>query len=193
MKVLFAISLLLLANSVFAKITDSIQVYQWEDITEDMDPLEVKAISFRKMKLDSLPKKLAQFENLEYLILSKNRLTELPDFIGEMTKIVHLDLSQNKFSELPEQVCSLSNLEELILNRNLLSTLPSCISNNDRLHYIDLWDNPIRTLPESFTEMTSLRKVDLTGIKFAPSFQEKWGTSMPQVTFIFEEPCNCME
>ncbi|MCR9171762.1 MAG: hypothetical protein NXI10_04670 [bacterium] len=193
MKVLFAISLLLLTNSVYASVPDSVNVIHWEDVSDTTDRSKVIALSFHRMKLDSLPEELSEFTQLQYLILSKNKLEGLPDFIAEMTDLVYLNLAQNRLEELPEEICSLPSLEKLILNRNLLSTLPSCISGATSISYIDLWDNPIRTLPESLVQLENLKKIDLSGIKFSPDFQEDWYAKLPRVKIIFEEPCNCME
>ena len=192
MKVLFAISLLLLTSSTFAKVPDSVKVYHWSDVSDTLDRDEVVALSFHKMKLDSLPAELAQFPNLQYLIVSKNKLSSLPDFVSEMKDLIYIDLSQNRFKELPEEICTLGSLEKLILNRNSLKTLPECISGAAAITYIDLWDNPIRTLPEALVDLPQLKKVDLSGIKFSPKFQEDWYEKLPRVKWVFEEPCDCM-
>ena len=193
MRVLFVISLLLLTSPAFASIPDSVQIYNWDEVSDTLNRDEVIALSFHKMKLEELPAELAAFKNIKYLILSKNKLKALPGFVGEMKELIYLDLSQNKFEVLPEEVCQLPRLEQLILNRNELRTLPECISGATALSYIDLWENPIRTLPESLVMLEHLKKIDLSGIKFAPGFQEDWHNRLPQVTIIFEEPCNCME
>ena len=193
MKVLFAVISLLLTNGIFAGIPDSVHVYHWEELPDSVPPETVVALSFHRMKLDSLPHELAEFENLQYLIVSRNRLSALPTFLSEMQALTYLDLSLNRFKTLPAEVCSLTKLTDLILNRNSISTLPTCIGQVFHLRYIDLWDNPVRSLPESLVDLSELQKIDLSGIKFAPTFQEKWYGLMPRVNFVFEEPCNCME
>jgi Leucine-rich repeat (LRR) protein len=192
MKMLFVISLLLLTSPAFAEIPDSVKVYHWSDVSDTLDRDAVEALSFHRMKLDSLPQSLEGFSQLKYLILRKNKLSELPDFIATMNHLVYIDLSQNRFKELPEEICKLTALEKLILNRNSLKTLPECISAASSITYIDLWDNPIRTLPESLVDLPHLKKVDLSGIKFAPKFQEEWYAKLPRVKWVFEEPCDCM-
>lgn len=192
MKVLFAISLLLLTSSVFAKVPDSVKVYHWSEVSDTLDRGAVVALSFHKMKLESLPSELEEFKNLQYLVVGKNKLTDLPDFVADMKRLIYVDLSQNRFKELPEEICALTSLEKLILNRNELNTLPECISGASSISYIDLWDNPIRTLPESLVDLPNLKKIDLSGIKFSPKFQEEWYEKLPRVKLIFEEPCDCM-
>lgn len=193
MRAIFVISLLLLTNLAFCSVPDSVEVYDWEDLHDTINVDEVVAISFAKMRLDVLPDDLEKYKNVQYLILRKNRLTELPDFIAEFKELRYIDLSLNRLTELPGEICGLPKLEELILNRNEISSLPMCISEAMQLTYIDLWNNPVRSLPITMKELSHLKKVDLSGIKFAPSFQERWINAMPQVTFVFEEPCDCME
>jgi len=192
MKVLFAISLLLLTSPAFGKVPDSVKVYHWSEVSDTLDRDAVVAMSFHKMKLDSLPAELGQFQNLQYLIVGKNKLSNLPDFVAEFKDLIYIDLSQNRFKELPEEICTLTSLEKLILNRNGLSTLPECISSASAITYIDLWDNPIRTLPETLVDLSNLKKLDLSGIKFSPKFQEDWYEKLPRVKLIFEAPCDCM-
>jgi hypothetical protein len=192
MKVLFAISLLLLTSSAFAKVPDSVKVYHWSEVSDTLDRDVVVALSFHKMKMESLPVELEQFPNLQYLIVSKNKLSNLPGFIADLKDLIYIDLSQNRFNELPEEICSLTSIEKLILNRNGLKALPECISGALAITYIDLWDNPIRTLPETMVDLPKLKKVDLSGIKFSPKFQEDWYEKLPRVKWVFEEPCDCM-
>ncbi len=192
MRAIYVVFLLLLTNSTFAKVPDSVKVYHWTEVSDTLDRDQVVALSFHKMKLEELPAELNEFKHLKYLIVSKNKLTALPDFVGGMQELIYIDLSQNRFKELPEEICRLESLEKLILNRNGLQTLPECISNAKAITYIDLWDNPIRTLPETMVDLKNLKKVDLSGIKFAPKFQEDWYEKMPRVKWVFEEPCDCM-
>ena len=94
---------------------------------------------------------------------------------------------------MPFVLCQLKTLEGLIMNRNLLTTLPMCIEFMTHLTYLDLYDNPIRSFPDSFERMSNLSKVDLSGIRFGPTFQETWRARMPNTNFVFDNACDCME
>lgn len=59
-----------------------ITVYEWSDVIKS-NPDTIYGISFSKMKLTSLPDELKRFHHLEFLDISKNKLTLLPDFIGD--------------------------------------------------------------------------------------------------------------
>lgn len=194
MRKIFGIILLLSAPlSVFSQLPDSVVTYHWEELPEQFDPDTIISLSLSKMKLDSLPAKLSEFKNLQHLDLGKNKLTSLPPYIVEFKSLKTLNLEKNRFEIFPLVICQLVNLESLILNRNTIERVPDCIEFASNLVYIDFYDNPIRHLPESFERLKNLKKVDFSGIRFAPSFQERWIRRMPNTEFVFEVPCDCME
>ena len=191
MKLVSVIILLLVCNCAKAQ-TDGYVIYKWDDLPINVDADTIYGLNLSKMRLDSVPSNLSKFSNLIFLDLSKNKLKELPTFIGELQKLKELNLAKNKLDKLPIELCKMKNLERLILNRNFIGSLPSCIEYTSALKYIDLWDNPIRSLPESFERLENLEEVDLSGIRFSPKFQESWLAKMPNVKFVFDEACDCM-
>ena len=58
---------------------------------------------------------------------------------------------------------------------------------------IDLWDNPINEFPESLVELKKLKKVDLQGVMYGPTFQRMFKEKLPNVKVFFDPPCSCME
>lgn len=194
MRFLFAIFLALAVNnSSMAQIPDTVITYQWEAMPDSIPNDSIFSISLSKLKLDSVPAELSNYKNLRYLDLGKNKLTFLPDFIVDFKQLESLNLEKNRFEICPLVICQLTNLTHLILNRNFIERMPDCIEYASELRYIDFYDNPIRELPESFERLKKLEKADFSGIRFGPSFQRKWMGRMPNVEFIFEEPCECME
>ncbi|MCH2044380.1 MAG: leucine-rich repeat domain-containing protein [Saprospiraceae bacterium] len=127
--------------------------------------------------------KLQQFKNLDYLDLTFNELTEIPEAILQMDSLKTLDLSGNDIKELPEDIIHMKNLRNLILsyNKNIklanhilfdldqlssitlngleLKGLPSAIPNMTNLK--DLWisHNPFEKMPNEIFEMTQLRSL----------------------------------
>ncbi|MFT6923043.1 MAG: leucine-rich repeat protein SHOC2 [Crocinitomicaceae bacterium] len=192
MKFLSAIILFLVCNCAFAQ-TEKYEIYKWEELPSTYDADTIYGLSLSKMRLDSVPEELSKFQNLIHLDLSKNKLRELPNFIGDMSKITILNLEKNKFTSMPNELCRMKNVERLILNRNFLGTLPSCIEYLTGIKYIDLYDNPISSLPESFERMQNLEEIDLSGIRFGASFQESWQKRLPNVKFVFDDACDCMK
>jgi len=71
-----------------------------------------------------------------------NRLSAVPDWIGELTTLEHLDLGVNGLSEVPGAIRGLRNLTSLFLAGNELSVLPAWIAELTRLTVLNLNDNP---------------------------------------------------
>ena len=192
MKFLSASILILVFNCVTAQ-SNEVVIYDWEDLPANVNADTIYGLNLSKMKLESVHDDLSKFKNLIHLDLGKNKLSDLPEFIGDMQSIKVLNLEKNKFDRLPIELCKMKNVERVIISRNELSTLPSCIEYMISLKYIDLYDNPITKLPESFERMQNLEKVDLSGIRFSATFQESWQLRLPNVEFVFENACDCMK
>ena len=58
--------------------------------------------------------------NLTELYLCDNRLTVVPEFIGNLTLLTELILECNQLTEIPESIVNLTNLTYLDLRRNRL-------------------------------------------------------------------------
>ncbi len=192
MKSLFAIFLIALPFSILFGQIENIRVLSWNDIT-GCNPDTVYGLSFEKLKLDSIPPELSAFKNLKILNLGKNKLDELPDFIGDFKDLEVLDLSKNEFSIFPLPICKLTKLKRLVVNRNLFESIPDCIKYCSDLEEVDLWDTPISGLPEGFYALTNLKVLDLTGLRFGPTFQENLITKFPHTKISMEPPCDCMK
>lgn len=190
MRNVFAVILLLWLSPVFGQ--KSVRGYSWEEV-KNANPDTVFAISFRKMKLDSIPVELSKFTSLKKLDLGKNKLTRLPAFLTDFKSLEELNIEKNRFDIFPLPVCQMTGLKRLIINRNNIGNVPDCIEYVRNLEYFDAYDNPIGSLPESFVRLKSLKKVDFSGVRTAPSFQEKWIQRLPNVEWVFDAPCDCME
>lgn len=188
MKRLFAV-ILFLSSSV--SLGQEIKMYSWEEALNE-DPDSVFAITFEKMRLTSVPDELSKFSQLRQLILSKNKLVRLPNFIGDFKELELLNVERNQLDVFPIVVCRLTKLKELILNRNNIEEILDCVEYAVSLEYIDVYDNSIRVLPLSLTRLKNLKKMDFTGIRFGPKFQETWKSTLPNVELIFDAPCDCM-
>ena len=85
-------------------------------------------------QLDNLP-------NLTNLLLSKNRITKIPNVLAKLTSIRKLDLSENQIAELPS-LESLS-LVELDLSSNLLTQLRKSTFSLNNLQKLNLARNKV--------------------------------------------------
>jgi Leucine-rich repeat (LRR) protein len=192
MKKLFVLFLAISFQSITLLASKPIKVYSWEEAL-NANPDSVFAISFEKLKLDSLPQTLSKFKNIQRLNLSKNKLTHLPDFIKDFENLTELNLDKNRFVVFPIQICSMKKLEKLIVSRNEFTQIPECIQYAVNLGYLDLSDTPVSTFPEAFVLMPNLKTLSLHGIAYPPSFHVRWKERLPWMRIEFDAPCNCME
>ena len=85
---------------------------------------------------------------LTKLDLGFNRLTSLPDAIGNLQNLTMLDLGENRVTSLPASIGNLQNLTELDLYNNQLTSIPTSLGNLQNLTELDL----------GFNQLTSLQK-----------------------------------
>jgi len=90
------------------------------------------------------------------LILSRNRLDNLPHTLSLCSQLRHLDLGGNRFSYVPNAVLQLSSLETLDISGNELRVLPQALSNLASLKVLSVNDNKIRGLPLAIGDMPKL-------------------------------------
>lgn len=153
----------------------------------------VYGLDLSKQKLDEIPIEVSRYKALKYLNVSRNNLKELPDFLDSLTQLETLDAGKNKFIVFPTAVCRMYHLSTLVLNRNAFSSIPDCIRYAEKLAFIDLWDTPVYTFPEGLSQLSELKKIDLQGVKYGPSFQDKLRSNLPGVELLMDLPCDCMD
>jgi Leucine-rich repeat (LRR) protein len=183
---------LLLWTSWNAAAQDTLKIYTWEEALQ-ASPDSVFRLDASKQKWDSLPAELFAFKKLRYLNISRNRLTDLPTDICTFKNLMAIDASRNKLESFPVSLCQMTQIRKLLLSRNLIPSIPPCIGYFSRLTVLDVWDNPLRSLPEELTKIETLKTVDLRGILFNSTFQEKWVTAMPETKWYFDPPCHCLD
>ncbi len=125
-----------------------------EKIIPELEQCEFLDLSFNK--LSSLPDSIGNLKNLTRLYLRYNKLTELPDSIGNLKGLQELSLWSNKLSSIPESIGVITNLQELSLSNNKLSSLPESIGNLTNLQTLDLAMNNLSSLPNSIGNLTNL-------------------------------------
>jgi len=103
------------------------------------------------------------FINLEKLILENNRLTELPDSIGDLINLKTLYLDSNQLTELPDSIGNLTNLKDIYLRNNQLTELPKSFRNLTNLKWLILAGNKLTELPDSIGNLTNLKTLLLGG------------------------------
>jgi Leucine-rich repeat (LRR) protein len=190
MKQRFALIFLMLSFLNHAQI-DHGKIYQWNEVS-NANPDTIRAISFEKMKLDSLPKDLWHFTNLSYLNLEKNQFTQLPEELVLLNQLTELNISKNKFTFLPLVICQLPNLQKLNASRNRIESIPNQIEHCTHLRILDFYDNLIEDFGTGISNLTELKTLNIEGVMYGTNFADDLKRKLPNVHILLDPPCKCL-
>lgn len=123
--------------------------------------LEFLILSYNKIESPGVPSSLNKLVSLNELHLMVNRLATIPKSICELKSLIYLDLSENFISKLPEEIGQLINLKSLFLTDNLIKKLPDSMGDMVSLEVLYITDNDLEELPESFSKLTNLTTLDI--------------------------------
>jgi len=108
---------------------------------------QIQWLNLSKLKLTTLPQEIFYFNGLTELYLIDNKLTRLPDAIGNLTALTKLHIGSNQLTRLPDTIGNLASLRQLGLSKNQFTKLPDTISNLKALTELDLRDNTSLVIP----------------------------------------------
>lgn len=107
--------------------------------------------------------------SVRWLILTDNRISQVPAAWGQLSYLQKLMLAGNELRSLPEEMVACQNLELIRLSANRLTTLPPWLLKLPRLAWLAYSGNP-------FCESTSVPIPSLTEIDWADlTIQEALG------------------
>jgi Leucine-rich repeat (LRR) protein len=122
---------------------------------------DITALCLAYQGLTTIPEEIKYFTNLEYLDLSNNQITAIPEHIFDsLINLRWLHLYHNKITTIPGHVFdSLINLRELYLFENQITAVPENIFDNmTNLIRLSIHDNQITAIPEHlFDSLTNLK------------------------------------
>lgn len=142
-----------------------------QSISEDIGNLKtLKNLYLSKNNLSDLPD-FSSLTNLEDLKLAKNKLESLPKGIDKLKKLKKLDVEKNELTCLPEDIGNLVLLEKFKIKDNKLISLPASIGSLEHLPELDLSKNELVTFPPEIGLMKNLLKLFATdnAIEYLPS------------------------
>jgi predicted Ser/Thr protein kinase len=123
-------------------------------------------VGFKSNKITTVPAKSLN-KNLRWLILTNNKISELPAQIGYCLRMQKLMLAGNRLKILPEGLNKCTNLGLLRISANLLSELPGWLLSMPKLSWLAYSGNPFSTSPKIKTipliDWTALEIKDLLG------------------------------
>ena len=124
-------------------------------------------IGVKKVKISSglneFPKELFELkETLEFLDLSGNNISELPDNFQEFKKLKIVFISNNKFTIFPKVLADCPNLTMIGFRSNQIVEIPEN-SFPLNLQWLILTENKIEVLPNSIGDCKYLQKFAISG------------------------------
>jgi internalin A len=131
-------------------------------LIEEARKNQVRGLDLSLEKLTELPESIGQLTQLQTLSLLGNQLTRLPEFICQLTQLRSLSLSDNQLTELPESIGQLSQLQNLYVSYNQLTEVPESICQLTQLQNLDLSNNQLTELPESIGQLSQLQNLELS-------------------------------
>ncbi|KAG8233082.1 hypothetical protein J437_LFUL013082 [Ladona fulva] len=117
---------------------------------------------FEGQKLSKLPNDMGDIENMTKLILKDNLFSDLPSEICFFQSLKVLNVAKNKLKLLPEELGNLINLEALDVSENQLEKLPNSLSMASKLQILDASKNSITEIPQEYKHLKKLNRVNLS-------------------------------
>lgn len=139
---------------------------QLSELPEDLHRLtKLKILFCSNNHFTHLPSMLANCPNLEMIGFKSNQITCVPaSALPEKTR--WLILTDNKVSELPEELGQLSRLEKLMLSGNQLTRLPTSLHQCHNLGLIRLSANKLNEFPDVLLDLPKLAWLAFAGNPF---------------------------
>ncbi len=126
---------------------------------------QLEMVGFKSNQIKYIPEKSLP-PRLRWLILTENKITQLPDSIGERPRLQKLALAGNRLSSLPKNMSQLTNLELIRISANQLTECPEQLLALPKLAWFAFSGNPfsaseleVTTVPEISSSRYTLKEV----------------------------------
>jgi Leucine-rich repeat (LRR) protein len=119
---------------------------------------------------------MTALQALEILYIHDNRLSVLPEWLGELRSLTYLNVAENGLAALPE-LAGLTRLIELRLMHNRLGDVPALPPSLRELH---LRGNLCTAVPEAIRGLPELRILDLRANRLAGPLP-RWLAELPRL------------
>jgi hypothetical protein len=121
----------------------------------------LEMIGFKANQISQLPGN-ALPAKLRWLILTDNKLTHLPNTLGERLRLQKLALSGNQLTQLPDNFSQLINLELLRIAANQLSSFPDQLLTLPKLAWLAMAGNPFTQVTSTTASVPQVASANLT-------------------------------
>ena len=124
--------------------------------------LELEYMNISRNRISKLPACIAAFKSLRVLLADWNSLIELPESIGDLVMLEEVSLAYNKLETLPKSMAACTTLCRLDLHCNRLSQLTKMVGGWTNLEILRLEGNTLAGLPSAIGRCTCLRVLNVS-------------------------------
>jgi len=111
-------------------------------------------------KITELPEEIGNLVNLERLDIADNYITSLPKSIENLKKLKQLKIRENNFrGDIPECIFKLTNLESFIADQNGFTNIPNQIKNLKNLTELKIYSNRITEVSPEIGSLENLKSL----------------------------------
>ena len=115
----------------------------------------LEMVGFKANMISTISEK-AISKNIRWLILTNNRMTQLPKSIGNCTRLQKVALAGNQLTSLPIEMAQCKNLELLRISANHIKELPSWLMTLPKLSWLAYSDNPCSSNQKNNFELNEI-------------------------------------
>lgn len=112
---------------------------------------QLSMVGFKANQIEQVPAAALPL-SLRWLILTDNRIRQLPDALGERPLLQKLMLAGNRLEQLPASLAQCHNLELLRIASNRLTQLPHWLLTLPRLTWLAYAGNPVESAVDVATD-----------------------------------------
>lgn len=116
------------------------------------DCKQLSMIGFKANQIERIPEG-ALPETTRWLILTNNKITELPPSIGKCSLLQKVALAGNLLTALPPEMANCRNLELLRISANKLDTLPDWLFDLPKLSWLAFAGNPFSETKQNIKDL----------------------------------------
>lgn len=102
---------------------------------------QLRLVGFKSNKIEVIPEN-AFPPLLKWLVLTDNKIKEIPRSIGNCSLLQKCGLAGNQLTELPNELAKCTNLQLLRISANRLTAIPSWLFELPKLYWIAFAGNP---------------------------------------------------
>lgn len=128
------------------------------DVLGQMPQLEM--IGFKHNRIEHVSEQCFP-EQTRWLILTDNRITALPENIGQLTRLEKFALAGNQIRVLPESFAQLKNLGLLRISANALTEFPEVLLELPKLAWLAFSGNPFCPDHDEHLEFVQVHSSDI--------------------------------